>query len=90
MDMHLPKLETWRQEQRLSYEALGALLGCSAVTARRIALGLRQPSACMAHQIVIATRGEVSVLDLHEARLVVEAGKPPRGTAVSTPPEVAP
>ena len=68
----LPKLEAWRIEMGLSHHRLGVLLGCSASTAKRLALGIRQPDATMAETIVAATGGAVSVLDLHKARLAFE------------------
>ncbi len=77
MDHFQPKFEAWREAQGLTYERLGSLLGCSGVTARRIALGIRQPDAVTADRIVSVTGGEVSVLDLHAARLAYERASTP-------------
>ena len=77
MDHFLPKLEAWREAQGLTYERLGSLLGCSGVTARRIALGIRQPDAVTADRVVSVSGGEVGVLDLHAARLAYERASAP-------------
>lgn len=78
MSTNLPKLEAWRDAQGLTYERLGGLLGCSGVTARRIALGIRQPDACTVELILAVTDGAVTVLDLHEARLAYERASAPQ------------
>ncbi|WP_169121162.1 hypothetical protein [Xanthobacter sp. SG618] len=72
MDPNTPKLEAWRQAKGLSYIELGRLLQCADVTARRIALGMRQADATTTERIVGLTGGDVSVLDLHTARLAYE------------------
>lgn len=78
MSTNHPKLEAWREAQGLTYERLGSLLGCSGVTARRIALGIRQPDACTVERILAVTGGAVSVLELHEARLAYERASAPQ------------
>lgn len=78
MDAFTPKLEAWRQAEGLSYIELGRLLGCADVTARRIALGMRQADAMTADRIVTVSSGAVTVLDLHEARLAYERASAPQ------------
>ncbi|MFG1256333.1 hypothetical protein V5F79_03345 [Xanthobacter flavus] len=78
MDPNTPKLEAWRQAKGLSYIELGRLLQCADVTARRIALGMRQADAITAERIVGITGGEVSIIDLHAARLVYERASAPQ------------
>ena len=57
---------------------LGLLLGCSDVTARRLALGIRQADAVTCEKIVKVTGGAVSILDLHAARLAYERAQTPQ------------
>lgn len=77
MDRIAPKLEQWRRTHGLSFEELGERIGWSGVTARRIALGMRQADALTIERIVAVTDGAVTVLDLHHARLAYERGAPP-------------
>ncbi len=59
------QLETWRAAQKLSYAALGELIGVDGSSARRHALGLRMPKPEEMVAYCRATRGEVQPNHFH-------------------------
>lgn len=70
-------LDHWLTSQKISAEEFGKLLGCSGQAVRYWRAGARMPDADMVEKISAATGGQVTVQDLHDARLVyVRAAAP--------------
>lgn len=75
------KLRHWLKERRIKAEQFGRTLDTTGQAVRRYASGERMPDAIMVEKIVAATKGEVSVTDLHEARLEYMNANPREGEA---------
>jgi transcriptional regulator with XRE-family HTH domain len=56
------KLKTWRRTRRLSQEALGALLGVTAVAVGRYETG-RVPEAAVLQKLIDLTEGAITAND---------------------------
>lgn len=63
-------LESYRQETGETYQALGARIGVpDPGQVRRYALGMRWPGPEVAEQIVLASRGRVTIAAMHARHL---------------------
>lgn len=62
-------LETWRRDQKLTYEQLADRLQCSLSNARRYALGEAMPDGEALHRVLDLSAGEVGLYALYRRRV---------------------
>jgi transcriptional regulator with XRE-family HTH domain len=62
-------LETWRREQKLTYEQLADRLQCSLSNARRYALGEAMPDGEALHRVLDLSAGQVGLYALYRRRV---------------------